>query len=260
MLTALAFFLVGLTGVSFGLIGAGGAILMTPIMVYMMGVSADKATGYALPVSLLVSSVGASLAAKQKQVHFQKAFEFGVPTALVGFLVRAFVLNLFPAQIFGIPLKSALMYGFAGVLLLAAIAMIKGQKFEPPSVVHPLTGIALGMVVGIIGGVFGIGGGFMIIPILVLYFGIPMKDAVGTSLFAVSIITLFGSVAEVIRHPNVPWGFIASLMACAATGMVIGSKLRQMIDGKKLKTGFGYFILFVGMLTVTLEYLRSHPS
>jgi uncharacterized protein len=256
VLQIIAYFLIGLTGVSFGLIGAGGAILMVPILVYLLGQSSESATGYALPISVLVSSVGTILALKQKQVHLRRAVEFGIPTALVTFSVRRFLLPLVPEIIAGIPRKNALMLAFAMILMLAAWAMIRGQKFQPSEKPHPMVGLLLGIGVGFIGGIFGVGGGFMIVPILVLFFGLPMRDAVGTSLCAVVMITSFGFAAETLNHPNLPWVFLAGLMATAATGMVIGSSLRQRIDGSKLKLGFGYFVFLIGLMVIGLELIK----
>jgi uncharacterized protein len=257
MLEIFAYFLIALTGVSFGLIGAGGAIIVVPILVYMLGVPSPKATGYALAISVLVSGVGSFLAFKQKQVHLKQALEFGIPTALVSFFARKVLVPLLPKDIAGLPMGNALMFGFAAVLLTAAVAMIKGQKFQPTEKPHPLTGTALGVGVGIISGIFGIGGGFMIVPILVLFFGISMKDAVGTSLTAVVMITALSFTGEILNNPSMPWGFLLGLMITAASGMVLGSFLRQRVDGAKLKLGFGYFVACVGLAIVGIELYRA---
>ena len=252
----LAYFLIFLTGVSFGMIGAGGAIIVVPILVYMLGLSFDAATGYALPVSLLVSSVGTVLAAKQKVVDFKKAVEFGLPTAVISFLSRKFIVPMLPAMMVGIPRKSAMMFAFALILVAAGIAMIRSKNLTPREDIHPLKGLMFGVVIGLFAGVFGIGGGFLIVPTLTLFFGIEMKKAVGTALCSVVMITACAFLAEFMNHPNIPWPFIASIMAAAATGMVIGSFARQKVDGAKLKTGFGYFVLSVAVVLPILEILR----
>jgi uncharacterized membrane protein YfcA len=252
----LAYFFIFLTGISFGLIGAGGAIIVVPILVYMLGQTFEKATGYALPVSVLVSGVGTIMAAKQKVVDFRKALEFGLPTAFVSFLSRKFIVPLLPTMMFGIPRKSAMMFAFALILVAAAIAMIKSKKFVPPTDPHPLSGLAFGVVIGLFSGIFGIGGGFLIVPVLALFFGLEMKFAVGTSLCAVVMITSSSFLAEYLNHPDIPWPFIISIMSAAATGMVIGSLLRQRVDGSKLKIGFGYFVLGLAILLPILEINR----
>jgi len=252
----LAYVLILMTGVSFGLIGAGGAIIIVPILVYMLGQSFEKATGYALPVSMLVSSVGAVIAAKQKVVDFKRAFEFGIPTACISFATRKLIVPLLPEVIFGLPRKSVMMLAFALILVGAGITMIKSKKFVPPEHPHPFAGLGFGVIVGLFSGIFGIGGGFMIVPILAIFFGLDMKFAVGTSLCSVVMITSFAFVAEFMNHPDIPWVFVAGIMAAAATGMVIGSFLRQIIDGTKLKTGFGYFVLSLALLLPVLEIIR----
>lgn len=252
----LAYFLIMLTGVSFGLIGAGGAIVSIPILVYMLGQTFEHATGYSLCVSVLVSGVGTFMAARQKVVDFPKALEFGIPTAITSFLCRYFIYPLFPEIMFGIPHKSAMMFAFAIILLGAGFAMVKSNKYEPPEHPHPLAGIGFGVLIGLISGIFGIGGGFLIVPVLVLFFGLDMKLAVGTSLCAVVMITLSGFVGEYLKHPDIPWSFVGGIMAAAGIGMVIGSLLRQVVDGSKLKAGFGYFILSLALVLPVLEIIR----
>lgn len=252
----LAYFFILLTGVSFGLIGAGGAIVSVPILVYMLGQSFEHATGYSLVVSVLVSGVGTIIAAKHKVVNFAKALEFGIPTALMSFLSRRYISPQLPAMMFGIPRKSAMMFGFALILVMAGIAMIKSKKFEAPTNPHPIMGIGFGLLIGLISGIFGIGGGFLIVPVLALYFGLEMKLAVGTSLCSVVMITTLGFAAEYLNHPDVPWVFVAGIMAVAGSGMVIGSFLRKIIDGAKLKAGFGYFVLALAVALPILEIVR----
>ncbi|MEI8281867.1 MAG: sulfite exporter TauE/SafE family protein [Armatimonadota bacterium] len=256
----LAYFLILLTGVSFGLIGAGGAIVSVPILVYMLGQTFEHATGYSLGVSVLVSGVGTVMAANQKVVDFKKAFEFGIPTAVMSFLTRYYLNPLLPAMMFGIPRKSAMMFAFAVILVMAGVAMIRSKKYEAPANPHPITGICFGLGIGLISGIFGIGGGFMIVPVLAIFFGLDMKVAVGTSLCAVVMITSLGFGAEYLNHPDIPWAFVARIMASAGSGMVIGSLLRKVIDGSKLKAGFGYFILVLSVALPILEIvrLRSH--
>jgi uncharacterized protein len=252
----LAYFFILLTGVSFGLIGAGGAIVSIPILVYMLGQSFEHATGYSLGVSVLVSGVGTIMGAKQKVVDFKKAFEFGIPTAIVSFLSRYFISPLLPATMFGIPRKSAMMFAFAFILVAAGIAMVRSKKYEPPEHPHPMAGIMFGILIGLISGIFGIGGGFLIVPVLALFFGLDMKKAVGTSLCAVVMITTSGFIGEYLKHPDIPWSFVGGIMAVAGIGMVIGSLLRQVIDGSKLKAGFGYFVLTLAFALPILEIIK----
>ena len=251
-----AYFFILLTGVSFGLIGAGGAIVSVPILVYMLGLSFEHATGYSLAVSVLVSGVGTVMGARQGVVDFRKAVEFGIPTALVSFLSRRFITPILPSMMFGIPRKSTMMFAFALILVGAGIAMIRSKKFEAPKDPHPMMGIGFGALIGLVSGVFGIGGGFMIVPVLALFFGLEMKRAVGTSLCSVVMITTSGFAAEYMNHPDVPWVFVGGVMAAAGAGMVIGSLLRQVIDGSKLKTGFGYFVLVLAVALPVLEVFR----
>lgn len=252
----LAYFFILLTGVSFGLIGAGGAIVSIPILVYMLGQSFDHATGYSLCVSVLVSGVGTYMAARHKVVDFKKAFEFGIPTAIMAFISRNYIVGLFPDRLFGIPRQSAMIFAFALILVTAGLAMIRSKKYEPPTNPHPMMGIGFGLFIGLISGIFGIGGGFLIVPVLAIFFGLEMKLAVGTSLCAVLMITISGFAGEYLKHPDIPWGFVGWIMAAAGVGMVIGSMLRQKVDGSKLKAGFGYFVLSLAFALPILEMVK----
>jgi uncharacterized membrane protein YfcA len=252
----LAYFFILLTGVSFGLIGAGGAIVSIPILVYMLGQTFDHATGYSLGVSVLVSGVGTIMAAKHKVVDFKKALEFGIPTAIMAFISRSYIVKLFPDMILGIPRQSAMIFAFAIILVTAGLAMIRSKKYEAPPNPHPIAGICFGLLIGLISGIFGIGGGFLIVPVLALFFGLEMKLAVGTSLCAVLMITISGFAGEYLKHPDIPWRFVGGIMAVAGIGMVIGSILRQKIDGSKLKAGFGYFVLSLAFALPILELVK----
>lgn len=256
---ALAYVLIGLTGISFGLIGAGGAILIVPIMVYMMGLDSAAATGFALPISLLVSSTGAFIARKQGQVDLPRAVQFGVPTALATFATRKLLVPQIPATLLGLPKSSILMFGFSLILVGASVSMFLSSRVKSHEDAHPWTGTLLGLGVGFISGLFGIGGGFMIVPILAVFFGIDMKKAVGTSLTAVVMITALGFFAEFLNHPQLPWGFLAGVTACAASGMVIGSLLRERVDSAGLRNGFKWFVLAVAVMVVGLELWKLNP-
>lgn len=140
--------------------------------------------------------------------------------------------------------------------------MIRSKKYVPPEHPHAMAGICFGILIGLISGIFGIGGGFLIVPVLAIFFGLEMKNAVGTSLCAVLMVTTSGFAGEYLKHPDIPWVFVGSIMAAAGAGMVIGSLLRQVIDGSKLKAGFGYFVLTLAFAlpileVITLRRMRS---
>jgi uncharacterized protein len=252
-LQAIAYFFLFLTGISFGLIGAGGAILIIPILVYMLGQPGDLAPHMALPISVLTSGVGATIATRQGLVDFKRALEFGIPTAITTYLAVTYLVPAIPEVIMGMPRKSGLMVIFSFVLVAAGIAMIRPKKDVEHKDKHPLLGILAGLFIGIMAGVFGIGGGFMIVPVLAMMFGMEMKKAVGTALASVFLITSSGTVGVIQKHPNMPWGFLAGVIGCAVVGMVVGSLIRSRFDGNKLKVGFGYFIVAVAGFVLFME-------
>lgn len=248
-----AYFCLFLTGVSFGLIGAGGAILIIPILVYMLGQPGDLAPQMALPISVLTSGVGATIAYKQGLLDFKKALEFGIPTAIASYLAVAFIVPAIPEVVIGLPRKSGLMVIFSFVLGAAGFAMIKPKKDSEHREQHPVMGLVAGVLIGIMAGVFGIGGGFMIVPVLAMMFGMEMKKAVGTALGSVFLITSSATVGVIQKHTSIPWPFLGGVIAVAVVGMVIGSVLRTKVDGNHLKKGFGYFIIVVGVFVLFME-------
>ncbi|HLO98777.1 MAG TPA: sulfite exporter TauE/SafE family protein [Fimbriimonas sp.] len=255
ILEAIAYFCLFLTGISFGLIGAGGAILIIPILVYMLGQPGDLAPQMALPISVLTSGVGASIAYRQGLVDLKRALEFGIPTAITSYLAVTYVVPAIPEVIIGLPRKSGLMVIFSFVLVAAGVAMIRPKKGVEHKDKHPLLGLLAGVLIGLMAGVFGIGGGFMIVPVLAMMFGMEMKKAVGTALASVFLITSSATVGVIQKHPNMPWGFLLGVIGCAVVGMVGGSSLRSKIDGNKLKTGFGYFIVAVAAFVLFMELI-----
>jgi uncharacterized protein len=256
MTEILAYVFLGLTGVSFGLVGAGGAILVIPIMVYMLGVSATEATVLALPVSVLVSSVGASMGAKNREVDWGTVLRLGVPTALFSFLVRRIVESVLPKTLFGLPTGNVLMLLFSLILLTAGLLMIKARRYEVAEKPSLVKAVLAGSLVGVLSGVFGVGGGFIIVPVLVLVLGLEMKRAVPTSLACVVLITSMTFIASLTKNPALPLGFLAGVMGVAVVGMVIGVLLRAKVDGGRLKSGFGCLVLGVGVLVIGLEIFK----
>jgi uncharacterized membrane protein YfcA len=152
----------------------------------------------------------------------------------------------------------AIMVLFAIVMLLASISMIRGRKDvgETSEVItfnYPLILIE-GFVVGILTGLVGAGGGFLIIPALVLLAKLPMKKAVATSLLIIAVKSLIGFIGDV-ENLDIDWTFLLSFTGVSVIGIFVGSYLSNFIDGKKLKKGFGYFVLIMGVYILFKELL-----
>lgn len=251
-------------GIVLGLIGGGGSILTVPIFVYLLGISPITATAYSLFVVGSVSFVGSAKNLQKGNIDFRTALTFAVPAVISVFSVRKFVVPALPEVIFTtnafvVTKDLAIMILFALLMLSASISMIKDAasilKNESDEKQSSCVTLAVsGLLTGLITGLVGAGGGFIIIPILVLIAGLPMKKAVATSLFIISINSLLGFVGD-LNETQIEWKFLLSFTGIAIAGIFLGIYLNNLIDGKKLKTSFGWFVLLMGIYILLKEIL-----
>ncbi len=252
-----------LIGVALGLIGGGGSILTVPVLVYLFAIDPVVATSYSLFIVGLTSGVGSVGYFKKGLVNIKTAVVFGIPSIIAVFTTRALIVPAIPKEVFTIGdfivTKSILMMLlFAILMIVASYSMIKKEnkiniidKQEEQKFNYPLILIE-GAVVGILTGLVGAGGGFLIIPALVILSKLPMKEAVGTSLVIIaakSLIGFFGESAETIIN----WQFLFTVSAFAIIGIFIGTALSKKVDGDKLKPAFGWFVLVMGIYIITKE-------
>ncbi|WP_454046363.1 sulfite exporter TauE/SafE family protein [Chryseobacterium sp. Marseille-Q8038] len=251
-----------LIGVSLGLIGGGGSILTVPVLVYLFGVEAFLATEYSLFIVGISSLVGSFSYLKKGLVNVKIALIFGIPSVISIFLTRIYLLPLIPDEVFQIQKFTItknifLLLIFAGLMILASYKMIR-KSTSKDSLHHTthknnvLLAAGQGSIVGILTGLVGAGGGFMIIPALVNLLKISIKTAIGTSLVIISVNSLIGFFSSV-NHVKIEWKLLVSITAIAIIGIVIGSHLSKKIEGKKLKPAFGWFILMTGIYIITKE-------
>lgn len=249
-----------MVGLVLGLIGGGGSILTVPILVYFFYINPVTATAYSLFVVGSTALVGALRNMQKGLVVFKTAFVFVGPALTMVFITRKFVIPAIPEQLFylgdfAVTKSIAIMVFFAVIMLLASITMIRNKKPEPDNEVkitnYPLLMIQ-GIIIGFVTGLVGAGGGFLIIPALVLLAGLPMKKAVATSLFIISINSLIGFTGD-ISNMSIDWPFILSFTGLSITGIFIGIWLSNFIDGKKLKKVFGWLVLLMGIYIIYKE-------
>ena len=254
-----------LIGLVLGLIGGGGSILTVPIFVYILGISPVLATAYSLFVVGTTALVGAIRNAQKGIVDYRTGIVFAVPALTAVYLTRKFLIPAIPEVLFSIGgfeiTKSvAIMIFFAIIMLLASYAMIKERpevdnadakvKYNYPII------ILEGLVVGLLTGIVGAGGGFLIIPALVLLAKLPMKKAVATSLMIIAVKSLIGFIGDV-ENVTINWSFLLAFTAVSIIGIFIGIWLNNFIDGRKLKKAFGWFVLIMGIFILVQELLTS---
>lgn len=252
-------------GLSLGLIGGGGSILTVPILVYLFGVDPVVSTAYSLFVVGLTSAVGSFTHFRKGNVHLKTALIFGIPSIIAVYAVRKFVVPAIPDVIF--TLDSFVMTKALGVLVLFAVLMLlasysmirKPKKEESGKEAEPSYNFTLifieGILVGGVTGLVGAGGGFLIIPALVLLAGLPMKQAVGTSLLIIALKSLIGFTGDLGSGLQIDYQFMLIFSAFAMVGIVIGSYLTKFIPNEKLKPAFGWFVMVMGIYILAKELL-----
>lgn len=251
-------------GISLGLIGGGGSILTVPVLVYLFHIDATQATSYSLFIVGLTSLIGAYLNYRKQQVDVRTALLFGLSSITTVFLTRKFLIPAIPNVLLSIgdieiSRAVATMVLFAILMVLAAVSMIRNNntKQTDTSSTNALSKLLLfGLGIGLITGLLGAGGGFLIIPALVLVLHIPMKKAVGTSLLIIALNSLIGFTGD-IGQQNIDWPFLLLIAAIAVTGIIIGTWLSRKIAGTKLKKGFGWFVLTMGTYILIKELLLN---
>jgi len=264
ILEILGYFGALLIGVVLGLIGGGGSILTVPVLVYLMAINPVTATAYSLFVVGTSALVGALRNLPKKLIDFRTAIVFAIPAFIAVYLTRMYLVPAIPEEIFSIgglmiTKNIGIMLFFAIIMVIASISMITQKRTvdtgEEQKVQYNYPLIILeGIVVGLLTGIVGAGGGFLIIPALVLLAKLPMKKAVATSLLIIAFKSLIGFIGDV-QNLEIDWPFLLIFTAISIGGIWLGVYLNKFIDGKKLKKGFGWFVLVMGIYIILSELL-----
>ncbi|WP_339627186.1 sulfite exporter TauE/SafE family protein [uncultured Winogradskyella sp.] len=252
-----------IVGLVLGLIGGGGSILTVPILVYLIGLNPVVATAYSLFVVGVTSVIGAYKNFKKGLVDVKTAIIFAIPAFIAVYITRRFLVPIIPDSVFTlagfeVTKNIFIMLFFAIIMLLASFSMIKAKKNTKIDNTttkikynYPLIAIE-GILVGALTGLVGAGGGFLIIPALVLLVKLPMKKAVGTSLLIIAAKSLIGFLGD-LSNLTIDWSFLLIFTSISIVGIIIGISLSKFISGKKLKTGFGYFTLIMAIYIIYKE-------
>lgn len=262
MESIIGYFAAGLIGISLGLIGGGGSILTVPVLVYLFHVEPTLATAYSLFIVGTTSLVGGVQSAMKHLVDFKTAIVFAIPSFIGVYLTRRYFVPLLPETLFSlgsfeVTRDVGIMVFFAIIMLIAAISMIRNRGKETPEdqpiqYNYPMIMVE-GLVVGALTGIVGAGGGFLIIPALVLFAKLPMKKAVGTSLIIIAAKSLIGFLGDVGSGQQINFEFIIIVSIIAIAGIFVGGYMSRFIESRKLKSGFGWFVLVMGIYVIFNE-------
>lgn len=255
-----------LIGLSLGLIGAGGSILTVPVLVYLAHVEPVLATAYSLFVVGSTALVGGIQNAFKKLVDFKTVILFGVPSIVSVYFTRAVIMPQIPSDLavdglFSVSKGVGLLMIFAVLMVATSISMIRSNspKNELADLGSERKGHHYGLVllegigVGVLTGLVGAGGGFLIIPALVLLAGLEMKLAVGTSLFIIAMKSLIGFTGDIQSGMPIDWPFLLLFTGFSISGIFLGIWLHRFIHGQRLKQGFGWFVLAMGIYMIVRE-------
>lgn len=265
MLILLGYLAMLAVGMLLGIIGGGGSILTLPILVYLLGISPTLASGYSLFIVGVTALFGAVSYAQMKLIDYRTGIIFAVPSFVGVYLTRKFVVPSIPDSFsifagLSVSRDGLIMSVFAVVMLLAAIAMLKksdysGQKARTKF--FPVIIAIEGLIVGGVTGFVGAGGGFLIIPALVMLAGLDMKRAVGTSLMIIAVKSIFGFLGELGNGYAIDYSVLILSTVLAVAGIFGGARLTRKIDAKTLKPAFGWFVLAMGTLILGKQILFS---
>ena len=251
-------------GISLGLMGGGGSILTVPVLVYLFRVAPVPAMAYSLFIVGTTSLVGTFQKKKTGDVNIKMAVVFGIPSIAAVYATRAFIVPAIPDSLFTIggftvTKEVLLMSIFAILMVLASISMIRKKKTRAE---HELAErqynyfliLLEGTGAGLLSGLVGAGGGFLIIPALVLPGKLPMKQAVCTSLLIIAAQSLIGFTGDLGKH-FLDWRILLTVTGLAIIGVFVGSLFSRKISSRNLKKGFGWFVLAMGIYILVKELL-----
>ena len=246
-------------GIALGLIGGGGSILTVPILVYLFKVDPENATSYSLFIVGITAMVGAYQHYKLGNLKIRTALIFAFPSIISLLIIRKILLPKIPENVmqfghFELTKNLLIMIFFAILMVAASTSMIrKSTKLREQDEVNLARLSLIGLLVGMVTGFLGAGGGFLIIPALLFFANLPMKEAVGTSLLIIFINSLIGFGGDLINGVTINYTLLFSITAIAIVGMFIGTALSKKIDGAKLKPIFGWFVLIMGLYIIVKE-------
>lgn len=242
-----------LVGVSLGLLGGGGSILTVPILRYVLGIEAHRAVALSLLVVGTTSLAALVPHARKGRVRWRTAVIFG-SAGMLGAFLSGRVAHYVPA--------AALLVLFGVMMLVTAVAMLRGKNAVAPLALRELPVVKVlgeGLVVGAVTGLVGAGGGFLVVPALVLLGGLPMDVAIGTSLLVIAMKSLAGFVGF-LGHTPIDWTLALWVSSAAVVGSVVGGVLAGKVPPQRLRSAFGWFVVAMAFFILGQEVPRAFGS
>lgn len=252
---------IGFVGLLLGLLGGGGSVLILPLLVYLVGIDPVMATCYSLVIVGSAALFGATKYLRQGLVDLRSVVTFGIPSVAGVFLTRFVLMPAIPDILlthdrFPLSKNTLVMVVFAILILASAMSMIR--KSDKAQIVATSRGVWVsifaGMLLGLTTGFVGAGGGFMIVPALIFLLGVPIRKAIGTSLFIIAMKSLLGFGADAVVLEGIQWGLLLKFTIAAVVGILIGVRLNRLVPAEKLKVSFGWMILAVGVAILLREF------
>lgn len=253
-----------LMGLVLGLTGGGGSILTVPILVYLFQTEPLLATSYSLFIVGVTSLIGGIFYFRKGEVDLKMGTIFALPSFVGVYISRHLILPALPDPVLavsGIVLSKAalVMLVFSVLMLMTSYSMLKSKKVNAEKITSgsqmliPLQGLLVGLVTGFVGA----GGGFLIVPALVMLSGLPMRKAVGTSMFIVAANSLFGFSKDLQQQTPMEWPLLLTIVVIAVVGLFAGVFLSPKISEKQLKRGFGFFVLVMGVVILLDQLFKG---
>ncbi len=255
----IGFVLIFLVGLILGLVGGGGSLLAIPILIYIFSLDVITASSYSLFLIAITCAVGTALRYKNHTIDVNSGILFGLPSIISLFLTRWLIIPELPEIIFQfgtmvLSKRLFLLSVFSMMIVMTSIPMIlrKGDQDIRIQNKKSILLIFLGLIIGFVTGLVGIGGGFIILPVLFLVAKLPFQKAVGTSIFIIFMKSAIGFLGDLF-HYQPDWLFLLMLSSISVLGIFSGIRISAHINTMKLKTAFGWLLLFIGISVITKE-------
>lgn len=259
-LTILAATLFLLIGIILSLLGSGGALLTIPVLVYIFDINPYWATSYSMLIMGLSNWTASIYNIRQQNILYQVAWFYALPGLAVTYLIRKMILPLIPQTLleygeFKLSKESLIMFLLSFLILFTALRTLKKKEFNDLPLLNlaPQQYILHGACIGLITGFVGAGGGFLIVPLLAYRSNIPIKQAIATSLFIISITTSLGFLGDLNSSIIIDWNFITLCSIFSIMGVLIANTVKEKLSDQFLKKMYGYFILCLGILVLIVE-------